>query len=196
MPYLESKGHFPTKALSGGRLTYLCPLPWHAETKPSFIVWTNDDYENFYCFGCQAKHNIIHLVSFLENISAKQAIENLAEGFESTFADEERFLLEDPQKMEPTWEELDHTAEISQTLIEISDICYSFLKSTDYNEEESQRLDKLWCKVDQHLRDYEFDKIEAIRQTIGQFILERKNKLYLKEIADLHNQYKETSNDE
>ena len=50
--YLERKGHNPVKQLSGGRLSYLCPFVDHKESKPSFMVWTNAEFENFHCFGC------------------------------------------------------------------------------------------------------------------------------------------------
>ena len=50
--YLEKKGYQPFKQLTGGKLSYLCPLPGHTETRPSFFVWTNSEFENFYCFGC------------------------------------------------------------------------------------------------------------------------------------------------
>lgn len=186
---MEKKGHFPVKQLTGGRLSYLCPLPWHSETKPSFVVWTNSEYENFYCFGCQAKHNIIHLVSYLDSISARAAIEKLSDGIEFSIKDEEKILQAEffagLEKKAP-----DVVGELARSLVEISNICNAFLESVDYDEKECERMDKLWKIVDQSLQDFDFDKIEKIRTEIGGHILKHKEALRHKETSELESIYK------
>lgn len=197
MDYLEKKGHLPVKHLSGGRLSYLCPLPWHAETKPSFVVWTNAEYENFYCFGCQAKHNIIHLVSFLDGITARQAIEKLSGGVEFTREDESRIAQEQLEvvsqiagihSQDKTHEAVD---QLSDTLVEISSMCNSFLESIDYKETECQRIDKVWELVDSSLRDFDFEKIEKVRSEIGTLLTQQKTALREKETAVMRDIWRE-----
>jgi len=186
--YLEKKGHFPVKSLTGGRLSYLCPIPWHTETKPSFVVWTNAEFENFYCFGCSAKYNIIHLVSILDSKSPRQAIVDLADGIEFSVDDEkilaerdlEKFFIKDPQQQEV----------FSKALLEISDICNAFLKSVNYDKEELKIIDKLWQIVDNSLKDFEFEIIERIRKDIGSLILSRKKLLHNKEIQKMYKKNK------
>ncbi len=194
MEYLEKKGHFPVKSLTGGRLSYLCPLPWHAESKPSFVVWTNSEYENFYCFGCQAKHNIIHLVAFLDNIAARRAIEKLSDGMEFTIADDEKLVQADHIQhylkiAGVSKGDHDAVAELAKSMVEISNICNMFLESVDYADKECDRMDKLWAIVDRSLQDFDFEKIERIRADIGGLILKHKEALHQKEIAELTDVY-------
>lgn len=194
MEYLEKKGHFPVKNLTSGRISYLCPLPWHSETKPSFIVWTNSEYENFYCFGCNAKHNIIHLVSFLDSISARKAIEKLSDGIEFSIKDEEKLLQADHIQHYlkiagiPKGDH-DAVAELAKSMVEISNICNTFLESVEYDEKECERMDKLWAMIDSSLQDFDFEKIEKIRADIGGLILKHKEALYQKETAELRDIY-------
>jgi len=179
--------------LTGGRLSYLCPLPWHNETKPSFVVWTNQEYENFYCFGCQSKHNIIHLVSHLDSVTAKQAIEQLAEGMEFSYADEEKLELEAcikainligiPKKSK------NPVAEVSKTLIELSDMCRWFLVGAGHDPKECERIDAVWTMVDSSLRDFDLPKIEQIRKEIGPMLREQRSVLRRRHIEGVKKQY-------
>ena len=57
--YLTKKGHQPAKRMSGGKISYCCPLPDHKEKKPSFVVYTQGPYQNFYCFGCLHENELI-----------------------------------------------------------------------------------------------------------------------------------------
>lgn len=192
---MEKKGHFPTKHLTGGRINYLCPLPWHAETKPSFVVWTNSEYENFYCFGCQAKHNIIHLVAFLDSISARKAIEKLSDGMEFSIKDDEKLVQADHIQHYlkiaglPGERTHDAVAELSKSMVEISNICNMFLESVDYDDVECDRMDKLWKIVDDSLQNFDFEKIEGIRADIGGLILKHKENLQRKEAIELTDIY-------
>jgi len=177
---LEKQGHSPVKYLTGGRLSYFCPMPWHSETKPSFIVWTNQEYENFYCFGCNFKHNIIHLVSHLESIPVRKAIERLADGMEFSIADENK--LEEASVLNEvnvigTEKSKAPTADVALALIEMSDMCNLFLKGADYELKEQGRIDKVWSIVDDCLRDYEFDKIEKMRREIGPMLRQQREVL-------------------
>ncbi len=189
MEYLEKKGHFPVKHLTAGRLSYLCPLPWHSETKPSFVVWTNSEYENFYCFGCNATHNIIHLVAFLDNISARNAIEKLSDGIEFSIKDEEKLIQE--EFLVGLLKKTDHdaVADLAKSMIEISNICNAFLDSVDYDEKECERMDKLWAIIDGSLQDFDFEKIEEVRHEIGGLILKHKEALQQKKSSELKNIY-------
>ena len=78
--YLAKKHIYASSQENNGKLKYLCPL--HQEKTPSFYVYTESEYENYYCFGCKAKYNIIHLYRDLEKVSLGEAIRTLAEGLE------------------------------------------------------------------------------------------------------------------
>lgn len=75
--YLASKGHFPKGNEMNGKLRYHCPL--HSGDKtPSFIVYLNGEFENYYCYGCKARYHIVHLYRDLEGVSTGEAIRALA----------------------------------------------------------------------------------------------------------------------
>jgi hypothetical protein len=75
--YLASKGIHPKGRESNGKLKYWCPI--HQEkNSPSFIVYLNGEFENFYCYGCKAKYHIIHLYRDLEGVSTGDAIRALS----------------------------------------------------------------------------------------------------------------------
>lgn len=54
----------------------LCPL--HAEHTPSFHIYTQDN--RYYCFGCQAKGDVIDYVMRRQNLSFVEAVKALARG--------------------------------------------------------------------------------------------------------------------
>ena len=167
-------------------------MPWHSETKPSFIVWTNQEYENFYCFGCQSKHNIIHLVSHLESISVKKAIEKLSDGMEFSIADEEKLEQEtvlNEVNIIGTTKSKAPTAEVAKSLIEMSDMCHMFLKGVDHEPDEQKRIDKVWSIVDDCLRNYEFDKIENMRREIGPMLRQQRELLRRNYVERLKEKY-------
>jgi DNA primase len=58
----------------GRRYTGLCPF--HAEKSPSFSV--NEEEGLFYCFGCQAKGDVITFVREVEHLDFVEAVERLA----------------------------------------------------------------------------------------------------------------------
>lgn len=184
--YLELQGHYPAQRMSGGRLSYLCPLPWHTESKPSFVVWTEAEYENFYCFGCSGKHNILHLISFMENISIRQVIEKLSDGMEFSVEDSINLVIKEAGA---NWHSLNLQNEISNTLIDISTICSAFLESVQYNEAECDRIDKLWTVVDRALQDYDFETIETVYEEIGPLVSRRTELFHKNEINELHKKY-------
>lgn len=196
MSYLENRGHIPSQTLSGGRLSYLCPMPWHNETKPSFVVWTNSEYENFYCFGCQSKHNIIHLVASVEGIPARQAIEKLSDGIEFGHDSHSDALIKnsESENLIPTSMSFDPIEDLSATLIDISSVCRKFLKSTNHDPKECERINKLWKMVDTNLRDCEFEKIEIMRSEIKGMLLKHKETLYKQELENKRKEYENDNN--
>src|SRR5437763_11204028 len=58
----------------GQRWTGLCPF--HAEKTPSFSVNANEGL--YYCFGCQAKGDVITFVREIEHLEFAEAVETLA----------------------------------------------------------------------------------------------------------------------
>lgn len=159
--YLEKRDIRPIKRLSGGKLSYLCPLPDHKESKPSFIVYTNDEYENFYCFGCNRGTTIIQLVAAIEQITVKKAINILSEGAEIT--DEmEIELSENKMYREHTSEEYINLFGNLSTLRILSEICQVYLQNVNYEGHEVKIIDNFWERVDQWILDYDFEQLKDL----------------------------------
>ncbi len=55
---------------------FMCPCPFHQETKPSMSV--NDDEGFFYCFGCQASGDVFDFYARINGLEFREALEQLA----------------------------------------------------------------------------------------------------------------------
>jgi hypothetical protein len=62
----------------GNQVTYLCPLPGHEDTDPSFTV--KKDTNTFRCFGCDRSGSIIDLIALLDNRDPADVIRELTGG--------------------------------------------------------------------------------------------------------------------
>jgi len=155
--YLEQQGHDPVKHLSGGRLSYLCPFDDHNETQPSFMVWTNSDFENFYCFGCQRKYHIVHLVSFVEHISFKEAFTKLSAGMEISTEQDQEYAI---NKIEKQYNEGHAYDSLSHSILAISSLCRSYLESVSFDKQECSIMDRLWQNVDTEISEFKFEELE------------------------------------
>jgi hypothetical protein len=154
--YLEQKGITPVKK-TPGRLFYCCPFPDHKETKPSFVVYTNGAFENFYCFGCQAKYHIIHLVAKLDNISYKEAVAKLADGAEVSEFDETEFLVDN--KWQKTISHPFDALGVSDALLIASEYCRFYEEGVDRDPAEVKRLDDFWSLIDECLLESDLNTL-------------------------------------
>lgn len=171
--YLERKGHQPVKMLSGGRLSYLCPFPDHNETKPSFMVWTNAEFENFHCFGCQRGYSIIHLVAGLENIPYRKAVELLSEGVEVSLSEDVKIELE---LLDKRLSKTDTKFETAQKLYAISTQCRCYLEGVGYDEGEVHLMDTFLKEVDHCLLELDFDAIDDCYNHLRDILRLRRDK--------------------
>lgn len=55
---------------------FMCPCPFHQETKPSMSV--NDEEGFFYCFGCQASGDVFDFYARINGLDFREALEQLA----------------------------------------------------------------------------------------------------------------------
>lgn len=159
--YLEKKGYYPTRRMSNGRASFNCPLPGHDEKVPSFIVYTNSEYENFYCFGCQRSSNIIHLVSYMEKVSFNDALGYLSGGIKinrSTIRDipisemtESKFFKHKSLKEYDSFDD---------QLLEISNLCRCHWEVSGYDDKECDFIEDIYQRVDKDIFNCDFEDIE------------------------------------
>ena len=169
--YLEQKGVFPVRSM-GGKLWYNCPLPDHEETKPSFVVYTNGEFENFYCFGCGAKYHVINLVSKMEGISFKEAVAKLGNGLVITEFDETIFL---EKKISEKFKHPIDAIGTSDILLIMSSYCRLYEEGTGRDEKEVGKIDDFWKIIDQAILDYDLDSISNVEPVLRRGL--KKNKV-------------------
>ncbi len=179
-------GHSPVRVLSNGNLQYKCPLPDHTESKPSFVVYTNDQFENFYCFGCQRKYHIIHLISFMENISFREVVDRLSDGEEISTEEDLSMVFagidKDYKKIEPS-------LKLAETMLSINSLCSLYLRGVGHDDIECSIMDKMWSSVDRCLLDFNFDDIEEMLKHLPSMLNIRHRKYNKRQAAALKEQY-------
>jgi hypothetical protein len=171
--YLAKRGIEPLKTLSGGRYLYYCPIPDHAESKPSFYVWTQAEYENYYCFGCRSNHNIIHLAAALDGIPFRDALNKLSEGLKFTHEDDVEL---DKLRGNKEWEVDRVIFPFADMLISISHRCYTYLRGVEFDPVEVTIIDQLYARIDGYLASGEVHEIEEVYHTLNKVLKIRKQK--------------------
>ena len=161
--YLAEKGIFP-KREHGDRKMYICPVH-EGDTSPSMTVYTDSEYENYYCFGCHSGTTIINLVSEMEKIDERQAFKILIQGLDisdnevlSDFSSSYDKFVESGG-----YDDLASIADVEDLSLRISVECYNFLKlQTDFNSEELAFFEKVLQKVDSLTRAKDKESLEKI----------------------------------
>lgn len=161
--YLAQKGIFP-KREHGNRKMYICPVH-EGDTSPSMTVFTDTEYENYYCFGCHSGTTIINLVADMENIDKRQAFKSLIQGLDipgdvalSDFSiSYEKFV------QAGEYGDLLSMADVEELSLRISVECYNFLNlQADFDVEEVSFFEKVLQKVDALTRAKNKEGLEEI----------------------------------
>ena len=171
--YLERKGHQPVKTLTGGKLLYLCPFPDHDESKPSFTVYTQSEYENFYCFGCQRSHSIIQLVAGLESLSFKEALTRLSDGMDINYLEGVDLEVE---RINKEFQRSSISLQTSEELMSISTMCRMYLNSVGRDKTETKIVDKLFAVVDKSVQEADFSDISETATSLPMLLMKRREK--------------------
>jgi hypothetical protein len=74
---LRERGIQPSRS-HAGKLVYKCPLH-KGDNSPSFYVYEKDSGDDYFCYGCKAGGNVVHLVKSLNNCSGSEAVKSLGE---------------------------------------------------------------------------------------------------------------------
>lgn len=57
------------------RYSGVCPFPDHADTSPSFFLYTGIPNEHFHCFGCGQHGDVIDLVRLVDGLPFEEAVQ-------------------------------------------------------------------------------------------------------------------------
>lgn len=167
--YLKSKGLSPSAAERGGKIFYNCPLH-EGDSTPSFVVYTNSgEYENFYCFGCKAKYNIIHLYRDFEKVTLGQAIKALSNGMK---LDNEAELLHATQQIQN-----DKSVEAQYTpddlALMIARQLYDFQKIVENDPECIASCEKISQAVDKCVTECDLQSLHRLNEMLPDVLPQR-----------------------
>jgi len=140
--YLEEKGILPQKT-SGDKKIYCCPIH-SGDNDPSFVVYLNSQYENYYCYGCHSGGSIINLVSDLEKISIKKAIAKLASGLNIKSVD----ILDSVIEQLKANKRFDNNNNLEILFLKINKACYNYIWSVNYDKDEICFFEEIYKKID------------------------------------------------
>jgi hypothetical protein len=161
--YLAQKGIFPSRE-HGNRKMYVCPVH-EGDTSPSMTVYTDTEYENYYCFGCHSGTTIINLVADMEKIDKRQAFKSLIQGLDipGGAALEDISDSYDSFVKEGAYGDLVSMADVEDLSLRISVECYNFLNwQVNFDVEEVDFFEKVLQKVDALTRAKDKQGLEDI----------------------------------
>lgn len=169
--YLRSKHILPIGSETNGRFRYKCPLH-EGDNTPSFIVYTNSDFQNFFCYGCKAKYHIIHLYRELEKISIEEAIKRLSDGLSLNLDSEMDFIIKDLEN--------DYSVSNLFTPIDLSLVMsrqlYDYTKQVDKDTAICNKIECLYEAIDNSLLDCDINKLNEAYKYLPDVIAYGKQK--------------------
>lgn len=173
--YLEKLGRSPLRT-NVSRIFYSCPMPDHKETRPSFVVYTGGEFENYYCFGCQSGYTIVDLVAGVEGLSWKDALQKLSEGVEFNLEQNTDFSIGNAEKKQKSHLGTHQDVDLEQDCLSIATLGRGYLESIQYDPGEMMRVDTLYAHVDNMLHNLDFEKIHSYSKYLPDVLNRRRDK--------------------
>jgi hypothetical protein len=171
--FLRTRGYEPARSY-GSRNKYICPI--HGPEKdPSFYVFTEGEYDKFYCFGCKAKGDCIDLAAHLDNLSIKKAIGKLAFGLDIP---QSEVFAKISEEIEESRSNTDFSFE--DVVLRLSCACRSYLELCDYDEQEVQFVDGILRKTDKIVVAMDWDTLKTVYDSIVDEGLPFRREVFLK----------------
>jgi len=170
---LSDRGIFPSKKHSD-KWTYKCPIH-EGDNDPSFIVYLDSEYENYYCYGCHSGGTCINLLSDLDDISVKQSIRQLVKGVKIDNDKELDSLINDLDKDKKL--SVNTVEEIS---LELSNNFYDYLIEIKFDEEELKFVEDVLKKIDKLVQSKDLESLDRLASIIIEIGLPHRKEKYLK----------------
>jgi len=169
--YLAARGFSP-ETTTGVRWKYLCPFPDHQETKPSFVVFKNEEIEKFWCFGCSRGISLVQLMMGLEGLTYPQALKKIIPDSQFTSDDEIKAILSQIEKFK---DDITPDADIGTLLMNISRMCLTYSHKTNNDPKEVAILDRFYCQLDKDIIDLNIDNLERYLFVLPKILCQRKD---------------------
>lgn len=159
----------------GRRWTGLCPF--HAEKSPSFHL--NAEEGLWYCFGCQAKGDIISFVREIEHLDFVEAVERLASRAGIQLRYDHGAEGRDRQKREPLYEAMERAVEYyHQRLLSGPDAAPArgYLRSRGYDGQIVRKFRIGWAPDEWNALARHLDVGDSILRDTGLGFVNRMNR--------------------
>ena len=185
--YLDQKG-ITSKRQSGDKMMFCCPLH-SGDNDPSFVVYLNSQYENYYCYGCHSGGSIINLVSDIEKISIKKAIAKLASGLNIKSVD----ILDSVIEQLKENKRFDNNNNLEILFLKINKACYNYIRSVNYDKDEICFFEEVYKKIDKVAFARDEDTLsEMFRFLVDQGFPSRVDRLFSKKEEKMISDYNKT----
>lgn len=145
-----------------------CPMPNHDDSSPSFGVNIENNY--YYCFGCNAKGDIIKLVQQCEGYSFIEAVQKLANyaniDIEIANIDIKTIIKECQNSIESHYTENDNKfpGKLSEVgfYSAFSNRTKNYIKKVEFDKKEIDWIDNIYKKIEQSTYNEDFKSIKNI----------------------------------
>lgn len=131
---------------------YVCPL--HKDSKPSLVVYSDGEYDNFYCFGCKKSGDVIAMHAFLQGKSWGAAFKEFGGTVNVDNLQELNFLV-DKLKRDST-KEISEDRKAKNFMSELSFLVSLMgarhIENTNYDKGEIEFLEKIYKVVDKVIK--------------------------------------------
>jgi len=158
--YLAELGIFPSHTYAD-KMSYFCPLSFHEDTNPSFFVYVDGDYDNFYCFSCKNSGGIIELHRCIKKISSwGQAAKDLSSSENKIdFEEELDYAVKEMQK---TNRDKEIASLPGKMALIISSMGFNHLCASEKDSLEYEFLESLYKEIDKCVWESDINKLISI----------------------------------
>jgi len=139
------------------------------------MVFTDKEYENYYCFSCHSGITVINLLSELDGISTRQATKNLIKGLDI----KEQDVIESIVKYLKTNKVLNNSNILGELSLKISVNCYNYLQELSFDQEESDFLDKFFKLIDHLVTVNDISTLQEIYDILVEYGIPKRVEKYL-----------------
>jgi hypothetical protein len=163
--YLNTKNIYP-ESQTGNKIKYRCPIH-EGDNDPSFMVYTDGEFENFFCYGCKAKYHIIHLYAQLEKVDFAAAVKALSEGVDINIDAEIHHIIREIENDSSAWSVF---SPVQLSLI-ISRMLYDFLNRVNAAPQYVEMTDKVLSTVDKAVEIGDMEGLKKIHDQLPSALL-------------------------
>lgn len=155
---LKSRNIYPAQQ-RGDKIMYHCPLH-EGDNDPSFIVYLNSTFQNYYCFGCKKGGNVINLLSDLDKIDLKQTTKKLLNDSDIKANINDDLLDSLIDSLEKININNIDDNDLHNLYFLINKLYYNYLVEVNFDNKEINFFDNLYKKVDIVYKQKKYDVLK------------------------------------